>query len=181
MEGPQQQEDEKRKEDIVIQGYQGERDIDSIMALVDRDLSEPYSIFTYRYFLHGWPELCFLAKAGEKTVGVVVCKADGEIGYAMEKRGYIAMLAIDTHHRRRGIGSTLATRAIQAMLNSGCSEITLETEATNTDSLKLYERLGFCREERLIRYYLNNADAFRLCLPRPIDVPRREAVAAMVA
>ncbi len=47
----------------------------------------------------------FQAKAGEKTVGVVVCKADGEIGYAMEKRGYIAMLAIDTHHRRRGIGN----------------------------------------------------------------------------
>ncbi len=60
------------------------------------------------------------------------------------------------------------------------TQITLETEATNTDSLKLYERLGFCREERLIRYYLNNADAFRLCLPRPIDVPRRETVAAMV-
>ncbi len=51
------------------------------------------------------------------------------------------------------------------------------------DSLKLYERLGFCREERLIRYYLSNADAFRLsmlCLPRPIDVPQREAVAATV-
>ncbi len=60
MEDPQQQEDEEQKEDIVIQGYQGERDINSIMVLVGRDLSEPYSIFTYRYFLHGWPELCFL-------------------------------------------------------------------------------------------------------------------------
>ncbi len=47
----------------------------------------------------------FQAKAGDKTVGVVVCKTDGEICSAMEKRGYIAMLAVDTHHRRRGIGN----------------------------------------------------------------------------
>ncbi len=52
-----------------------------------------------RIFVHS-----FQAKAGEKTVGVVVCKADGESGLNMEMRGYIAMLAVDTHHRRRGIG-----------------------------------------------------------------------------
>lgn len=33
------------------------------MALVDRDLSEPYSIFTYRYFLSGWPDLCVLVRS----------------------------------------------------------------------------------------------------------------------
>lgn len=31
------------------------------MYLVDAELSEPYSIFTYRYFLRNWPHLCFLA------------------------------------------------------------------------------------------------------------------------
>lgn len=31
------------------------------MSLVDAELSEPYSIFTYRYFLRNWPHLCFLA------------------------------------------------------------------------------------------------------------------------
>ncbi len=48
------------------------------------------------------------------------------------------------------------------------------------DSLKLYERLGFCREERLIRYYLNNSDAFRLSLPRPVNTPRQEMVVPRV-
>lgn len=43
-------------------GYTGERQLGAIMALVDRDLSEPYSIFTYRYFLSGWPELCVLVR-----------------------------------------------------------------------------------------------------------------------
>lgn len=40
--------------------YTDENQLAPIMALVDRDLSEPYSIFTYRYFLHGWPDLCFV-------------------------------------------------------------------------------------------------------------------------
>jgi hypothetical protein len=31
------------------------------MAMVDKDLSEPYSVFTYRYFLHNWPGLCICA------------------------------------------------------------------------------------------------------------------------
>ena len=44
----------------------------------------------------------------------------------------------------------------------GCDEIGLETEITNTAALSLYERLGFAREERLLKYYLNGVDAFRL-------------------
>lgn len=40
----------------------------------------------------------------------------------------------------------------------------LETEVTNTNALNLYSRLGFVREKRLFRYYLNGVDAFRLKL-----------------
>lgn len=40
----------------------------------------------------------------------------------------------------------------------------LETEVTNSGALRLYEKLGFAREERLLRYYLNGVDAFRLKL-----------------
>lgn len=30
------------------------------MELISHDLSEPYSIFTYRYFINNWRHLCFL-------------------------------------------------------------------------------------------------------------------------
>ena len=40
----------------------------------------------------------------------------------------------------------------------------LETEVSNAQSLSLYGRLGFVRESRLFRYYLNGSDAFRLKL-----------------
>ena len=55
-------------------------------------------------------------------------------------------------------------RAVERMRALGCQEVALETEASNAAALGLYERLGFAREERLLRYYLNGGDAFRLKL-----------------
>jgi hypothetical protein len=32
----------------------------SIRALISKDLSEPYSIYVYRFFLYQWGELCYM-------------------------------------------------------------------------------------------------------------------------
>jgi peptide alpha-N-acetyltransferase len=50
------------------------------------------------------------------------------------------------------------------MKRQGADEIVLETEHHNTGALLLYEKLGFIRDKRLHRYYLNGVDAFRLKL-----------------
>lgn len=42
------------------------------------------------------------------------------------------------------------------------AQIVLETEYDNYAALSLYESLGFIREKRLYRFYLNGKDAFRL-------------------
>lgn len=34
----------------------------SIRALISKDLSEPYSIYVYRYFLYQWSHLCFMVR-----------------------------------------------------------------------------------------------------------------------
>lgn len=33
-----------------------------IRALISKDLSEPYSIYVYRYFLCQWAHLCFMVR-----------------------------------------------------------------------------------------------------------------------
>ena len=43
-------------------------------------------------------------------------------------------------------------------------KVVLETEFDNAAALSLYESLGFIREKRLYRFYLNGKDAFRLVL-----------------
>ncbi|XP_054154083.1 N-alpha-acetyltransferase 30-like [Oppia nitens] len=147
---------------ICLVSYESELQMPDIMGLIQKDLSEPYSIYTYRYFIHNWPQLCFLAMDDSKCVGAIVCKLD--MHKKMVGRGYIAMLAVDENYRKRRIGSNLVLKAIQAMIAGDADEVVLETEVTNKSALKLYENLGFVRDKRLFRYYLNGVDALRLKL-----------------
>ena len=62
-----EEEEEVRKENTKLEAseieyvsYGGEHHLPLIMGLVDSELSEPYSIFTYRYFVYLWPQLSFL-------------------------------------------------------------------------------------------------------------------------
>ncbi|XP_055541564.1 N-alpha-acetyltransferase 30A-like [Wyeomyia smithii] len=154
--------EEPAKPEIIYQVYESELQMPSIMSLIQKDLSEPYSIYTYRYFIHNWPRLCFLALHQERCVGAIVCKLD--IHRQNVRRGYIAMLAVDKDYRKLKIGTTLVQKAIQAMLEDNADEVVLETEITNRPALRLYENLGFVRDKRLFHYYLNGVDALRLKL-----------------
>jgi peptide alpha-N-acetyltransferase len=79
------------------------------------------------------------------------------------------MLSVSKQHRKRGIASALVKHSVEAMKEDGVEEIVLETEYDNAAALSLYESLGFIREKRLHRFYLNGKDAFRLVLSVPLD------------
>ncbi|KAH7410394.1 acyl-CoA N-acyltransferase [Phaeosphaeria sp. MPI-PUGE-AT-0046c] len=136
----------------------------AIRQLISKDLSEPYSIYVYRYFLYQWGELCYMAldPSTSSLIGIIICKLEPHRSGTF--RGYIAMLAVSSPYRGRGIASRLVSMAIDAMRARDADEVVLETEVSNTASLKLYERLGFLRSKRLHRYYLNGNAAFRLML-----------------
>lgn len=85
-------------------------------------------------------------------------------------RGYIAMLAVRRDFRKLRLGSSLVATAIDAMIANQCQEVTLEAEVTNKAALRLYENLGFIRDKRLEKYYLNGSDAYRLKL-RLVSLP----------
>lgn len=190
--------DDGSSSDIRIARYTGGDQLRQIMVLMSAELSEPYSIFTFRHFLEGWPQLCFVAHDGDRLVGAIVNKAELR-AKTQRMRGYVAMLAVEKAYRRSGLGRRLAATGLQAMCEV-CDEVSvfqasiypdstgrgfslrttfdacylhdptsipfmqivLETEECNTAALRLYERLGFVRDKRLPKYYLNNNDAFRL-------------------
>ncbi|PWW80566.1 acyl-CoA N-acyltransferase [Tuber magnatum] len=139
------------------------RQLEAIRTLISTDLSEPYSIYVYRYFLYQWGDLCYMAMDEGTMIGVVVCKLETHRGGPM--RGYIAMLAVKERYRGNGIATNLVKMAIKAMIERDTDEVALETEITNTAAMRLYEGLGFLRSKRLHRYYLNGNSAFRLLLP----------------
>jgi peptide alpha-N-acetyltransferase len=151
---------------IEFQDYMDESQLDHVMQLVTKDLSEPYSstfhpfhhiqwecnvvrqswrsqisaflknklsaVFTYRYFLHRFPELCILAVDAGKPIGCVVGKIDREEiiqnGQARSvQTGYIGMLAVQSSYRRTGIGKALVRKVLERMKSMGCQSVTLET------------------------------------------------------
>ena len=57
--------------------------------------------------------------------------------------------------------------AIEEMVKQGCEEVVLETESDNISALRFYRKLGFIKEKKLYRFYLNAKDAYRLVLPLP--------------
>jgi len=211
--------------DVIYEQYKDESQLPQITSLIAKDLSEPYNIYTYRYFLHCWPELSWLAldSKTKEIVGVVINKIEDyhqakptenkenlntenlnqtalngqEVStenknpensekqnteskisdivnnvqaemmpqFETIKRGYIAMLAIHADYRRKGMATKLVSKSIETMQKQhGAEQVMLETEVTNEKALGLYDRLGFMREERLYRYYLNGVDAYRLTL-----------------
>ncbi|KAI4671475.1 N-alpha-acetyltransferase 30 [Alternaria novae-zelandiae] len=156
----------KEPDDLQYVQYepsQEEQYLPAIRQLISKDLSEPYSIYVYRYFLYQWGDLCYMALSPTNTlIGVITCKLEPHRSGTY--RGYIAMLATQEEYRGRGIATQLVRLAIDAMTARDADEIVLETEVSNTASLKLYERLGFIRSKRLHRYYLNGNAAFRLIL-----------------
>lgn len=50
-----------------------EKELETVQTLVSNDLSEPYSVYVFRYFIYEWPELCFLVSSESKqaTDGVL--------------------------------------------------------------------------------------------------------------
>ncbi|KAK4099943.1 GAG protein N-acetyltransferase [Parathielavia hyrcaniae] len=139
----------------------------AIRALISKDLSEPYSIYVYRYFLCQWGHLCFMAlhPTDSSLIGVVINKLEMHASHSPPTlRGYIAMLAVSTVYRGQGVATALVKMAIDAMAERHADEIVLETEETNVPAMRLYERLGFLRSKKLHRYYLNGNSAYRLVL-----------------
>uniref|UniRef100_A0A0G4IA05 N-acetyltransferase domain-containing protein n=1 Tax=Chromera velia CCMP2878 TaxID=1169474 RepID=A0A0G4IA05_9ALVE len=148
--------------------YAHEGQLSTIMELLERDLSEPYSIFTYRAFLEENPELTLVAEAEGKIIGVVMCKMEMHKARAplpMTRRCYLGMIAVEKEHRRLKIGAKLVEMVIEVAKEQGADEMVLETEFCNKAALGLYRSLGFIAQKHLRCYYLNNGDAVRLKLP----------------
>ena len=80
------------------------------MKMIMRDLTEPYPISNYRYFVDNWPQYALMVDYGGECIGCVVSKLDrknyqsasGKVTQKMA--GYINMLCVQPAYRRLGLG-----------------------------------------------------------------------------
>jgi ribosomal protein S18 acetylase RimI-like enzyme len=77
-----------------------------------------------------------VAEAGGGLIGVATYAVNGE-------RAELAVLAVSSGHRRRGVGSALIEAVVSAAVEAGTTELWLVTTNDNLDALGLYQRRGF--------------------------------------
>ncbi|KAG5504927.1 hypothetical protein JKF63_04373 [Porcisia hertigi] len=168
-----------------------DEEMNFIVKLFTAELSEPYSSFTYQYFVFGWPDLCITAFGVESEttpdesvigdrVGAVVSRVTRK-GAGMPLRGYVAMLAVVPQFRSYRLGSRLVSLAVDLMREKDCDEVYLETPTSNARALGLYQNLGFAKTKFLPRYYLDHSDAVRLKLWLKDAVPESDVDAPAAA
>ena len=67
---------------IEFRTFENEADLQTIISMISLELSEPYPIYTYRYFVQKWPHLTYLAYKRDdperKCIGCIVSKLDDQ-------------------------------------------------------------------------------------------------------
>jgi ribosomal-protein-alanine N-acetyltransferase len=111
-----------------------------------------------------WSRAMFVAELRKpSSLAVGALTKDGElIGYAFVSRyvdaWHVMNVAVAPSHRRRGVARALLERMFEVTAVDPRRGYTLEVRVSNSDAIRLYERLGF--ESRGVRraYYTDNRE-----------------------
>jgi GNAT superfamily N-acetyltransferase len=80
--------------------------------------------------------LCFVVKSGDRVVGFCLVWTSS----------FVKDFVVDGSFRRRGIGSAMLSKAIEAMRQRGAPEIALKVDMYNATAQRLYAEFGFTTE-----------------------------------
>ena len=143
-------------------------DMISVMEINMKTLPEHYSDYFYESLLADMPESFLVAENGGRFVGYIMCKS--EFGFSnfkklgFVKKGHVVSVAVLDEFRGNGIGSALVEEAIKGVQEKQCDEMYLEVRCSNTDAVRLYERLGMSVKQRLKSYYRDGEDAYMMAI-----------------
>lgn len=107
----------------------------------------------------------------------------GMVGlWCMVGEGHIVTIAVHEAVRRQGIGEVLVIAILEAALDAGQDEVTLEYRASNEAARALYEKYGFSQDGVRTGYYSDNGeDAVLMTTPPLRSMPFRRLLAKQIA
>lgn len=147
-----------------------EEDLNIVMYINKTVLPENYPMFYFKMHLRNFPKAFLVAELDGKVVGYIMCRVEFDNLYTQPervgKKGHIVSLAVIKEARKRGIGTTLMKKAMDAMKNFyGAEEYYLEVRVSNEPAIRLYKKLGFKVVKILKGYYLDGEDAYLMARP----------------
>ena len=134
----------------------------------ERSATEHYSDYFYESLLAELPEAFLVAEISGKHVGYIMCKT--EFGFSnfkklgFVKKGHVVSIAVVEEHRKKGIGNALVEESVNGVKLRKCDEFYLEVRCSNTEAVRLYEKLGFAIRQQLNAYYRDGEDAYLMAI-----------------
>jgi len=128
------------------------RDLAGVEAIERRAYATPWSRSMFAGELAKPSSLCLGAFDAEGTL----------LGYLIISRyvdaWHVMNVATDPDRRRRGIATALLERLFELTAGNDQRGYTLEVRVSNTDAIRLYERLGFKARGLRRGYYTDNRE-----------------------
>ncbi len=143
-------------------------DLIPVMEINLKTLPEHYSDYFYESLLAELPEAFLVAEIGGTHVGYIMCKSEygfsnfKKLGFV--KKGHVVSIAVLPEYRGKGIGRALVEEAMNGVQVKKCDELYLEVRCSNTDAVRLYEKLGFVIKQRLNTYYRDGEGAYLMAI-----------------
>ena len=92
----------------------------------------------------------------------VACRGEEILGYLglriLAGEAHLTTIAVKESERRRGVGESLLTWAIEFARQMGASLLTLEVRASNLPARSLYRKYGFVEVGIRRRYYVETGE-----------------------
>jgi ribosomal-protein-alanine N-acetyltransferase len=155
----------KKVGDYIIRNC-SEEDLPSVISINLTSLPEHYSDLFFKEILNELPEAFLVAEKNGMVVGYIMCRIEYGLSvlhkFGLARKGHIVSIAVLEQHRRKGLGYALIEKALQALKNKNCSEVYLEVRVSNSEAIRLYEKLGFKVISRLKFYYRDGEDAYMM-------------------
>lgn len=116
-----------------------------------------------------WTATRVLRSIRDPEAMVLVARARSNvIGFAImdfgEEKAHLALLAVDTAQRRRGVGTRMFEWLKQSAIVAGIALIKLELRAGNQEAQLFYSSLGFEEVGWTAGYYRRRETALRMAL-----------------
>ena len=128
-----------------------ERDLKMVHRIERSSYPTPWSMNFFRLMANMNPELFIVATVDEELVGYTVGELEARRNGG--KVGHIMNVAVDSQHRRRGVGTMLMEELEARLYRLGATAVYLEVRESNVDAQRLYTLRGYVYLKRVEGYY----------------------------
>ena len=139
-------------------------DLEGVIAVNERELPEDYPYFFYKNILDNFGDAFLVAVSpSNEIIGYImwrVEKTPSLNSLRLIHKGHLVSIAVDSHHRRKGIATALLTYSMPIIKKYNISEYVLEVRVSNQPAINLYKKFNFQVHSIKKCYYRDGENAY---------------------